>query len=134
MSDLTVNPWKRHGKDRLYVNLPDGTAVAWADRATKVVTIKAPKYRDEALAVLQRHLGMESRSPLNIPVSPYGALLHLPSSSTVTLFRRTGRSDRLPFHHSLRGTTWRGTARGPDSWERSPSGARQRHSGCGQSC
>ncbi|MGW1890159.1 nuclease-related domain-containing protein [Streptomyces sp. NPDC002004] len=57
MSDLTVNPWKRHGKDRLYVNLPDGTAVAWADRATNVVTIKVQKYRDEALALLRRHLG-----------------------------------------------------------------------------
>ncbi|MFD8208303.1 nuclease-related domain-containing protein [Streptomyces sp. NPDC059695] len=57
MSDLTVNPWKRHGKDRLYVNLPNGAAVAWADRATKVVTIKVQKYQDEALALLRRHLG-----------------------------------------------------------------------------
>ncbi len=48
MSDLTVNPWKRHGMDRLYVNLPDGTAVAWADRPTKVVTIRVPRYREEA--------------------------------------------------------------------------------------
>ncbi|MFB6577150.1 nuclease-related domain-containing protein [Streptomyces sp. NPDC056402] len=57
MSDLTVHAWKRHGKDRLYVNLPDGTAVAWADRATKTVTIKMRKYQDEALALLRRHLG-----------------------------------------------------------------------------
>ncbi|MCC0095943.1 NERD domain-containing protein [Streptomyces flavotricini] len=57
MSDLTVNPWKRHGRDRLYVNLPDGTAVAWADRATLTVTIKVQKYRDEALALLRLHLG-----------------------------------------------------------------------------
>ncbi|MGW4024446.1 nuclease-related domain-containing protein [Streptomyces sp. NPDC005009] len=57
MSDLTVNAWKRHGKDRLYVNLSDGTAVAWADRATKTVTIKVQKYRDEALALLWSHLG-----------------------------------------------------------------------------
>ncbi|MFB7862232.1 nuclease-related domain-containing protein [Streptomyces sp. NPDC056069] len=57
MSELTVNPWKRHGKDRLYVNLPNGAAVAWADRATKVVTIKVQKYQDEALALLRRHLG-----------------------------------------------------------------------------
>jgi hypothetical protein len=57
MSDLTVNPWRRHGKDRLYVNLPDGTTVAWADRPTKVVTIKVQRYRDEALALLRRHLG-----------------------------------------------------------------------------
>ncbi|MEU5793358.1 nuclease-related domain-containing protein [Streptomyces sp. NPDC047813] len=57
MTDLTVNPWKRHGKDRLYINLPDGTAVAWADRATKIVTIKVQRYRDEALALLRQHLG-----------------------------------------------------------------------------
>ncbi|MFD9104100.1 NERD domain-containing protein [Streptomyces virginiae] len=57
MSDLTVHSWKRHGKDRLYVNLPDGTAVAWADRASKTVTIKIRKYQDEALALLRCHLG-----------------------------------------------------------------------------
>ncbi|WP_372350192.1 nuclease-related domain-containing protein [Streptomyces sp. KL116D] len=57
MSDLTVNPWKRHGRDRLYVNLPDGTAVAWADRATKVITIKVQKHRVEAVALLRQHLG-----------------------------------------------------------------------------
>ncbi len=77
MSDLTVNPWKRHGKDRLYVNLPDGTAVAWADRATKVVTIKVQKYRDEALALLRRHLGdgitvdsIPSSAPIASPALP----------------------------------------------------------------
>lgn len=57
MSELTVHSWKRHGKDRLYVNLPDGTAVAWADRATKAVTIKLQQYQDESLALLRRHLG-----------------------------------------------------------------------------
>lgn len=77
MSELTVNPWKRHGKDRLYVNLPDGTAVAWADRATKTVTIKVPKYQDQALAVLRRHLGdgitlgsEPPSSPTRRPASP----------------------------------------------------------------
>ncbi|MFE9604211.1 nuclease-related domain-containing protein [Streptomyces hokutonensis] len=57
MGDLTVKPWKRHGKDRLYVNLPDGTTVAWADRPTKVVTIKEQRYQGEALALLRQHLG-----------------------------------------------------------------------------
>ncbi|QLJ00419.1 NERD domain-containing protein [Streptomyces sp. NEAU-sy36] len=77
MSDLTVNPWKRHGKDRLYVNLRDGTTVAWADRATKVVTIKVQKYRDEALALLRRHLGdgitvasASASAPPSRPASP----------------------------------------------------------------
>ncbi|MET8475156.1 nuclease-related domain-containing protein [Streptomyces sp. NPDC006422] len=57
MSELSVNPWKRHGRDRLYVNLPDGTAVAWADRITKEVTIKVQRYRQEALELLRQHLG-----------------------------------------------------------------------------
>ncbi|MFJ6717480.1 nuclease-related domain-containing protein [Streptomyces sp. NPDC091259] len=77
MSDLTVHPWKRHGRDRLYVNLPDGTAVAWADRATKTVTIKLRKYQDEALALLQRHLGegltvrsTPSPTPQSRPAAP----------------------------------------------------------------
>ncbi|MEV1078743.1 nuclease-related domain-containing protein [Streptomyces sp. NPDC050211] len=52
-----MNPWKWHGKDRLYVNLPDGTAVAWADRLTKVITIKVEQYRREAVALLREHLG-----------------------------------------------------------------------------
>ncbi|MGW2302041.1 nuclease-related domain-containing protein [Streptomyces sp. NPDC001809] len=57
MSGLTVNPWKRHGRDRLYVNLPDGTAVAWADRASRTVTIKLQEHQKEALALLRQHLG-----------------------------------------------------------------------------
>ncbi|MEV0093381.1 nuclease-related domain-containing protein [Streptomyces sp. NPDC050738] len=57
MSELTVHRWKRHGKDRLYVNLPDGTAVAWADLATKVITVKMLMYRSEAVALLRAQLG-----------------------------------------------------------------------------
>ncbi len=29
--ELHVTRWKRYGHDRLYANLPDGTAVGWAD-------------------------------------------------------------------------------------------------------
>lgn len=56
-SGLTVKSWKRHGRDRLYVNLPNGTAVAWADRATGAVTIKVRQYQEEALVLLRAHLG-----------------------------------------------------------------------------
>ncbi|WP_330288624.1 nuclease-related domain-containing protein [Streptomyces sp. NBC_00576] len=76
MSDLTVNPWKRHGKDRLYVNLPDGTAVAWADRLTKVITVKVEKYRREAVALLREQLGdsatvrPSARRPGPAPAAP----------------------------------------------------------------
>ncbi|MFE1907420.1 nuclease-related domain-containing protein, partial [Streptomyces gardneri] len=85
MSDLTVSPWKRHGKDRLYVNLPNGDAVAWADRATKVVTIKNQKYQDEALALLGRHLGEgvtvgSTRAGAAVPVPEPRAQQQTPSA------------------------------------------------------
>ncbi|MFF7748098.1 nuclease-related domain-containing protein [Streptomyces sp. NPDC007971] len=97
MSDLTVNLWKRHGKDRLYVNLPDGTAVAWADRATKVVTIKVQKYRDEALALLRRHLGdgiTVSSPPSSAPVSRPAPPVRQPNHSAPR--RRVERPASLP--------------------------------------
>ncbi|MFD3468793.1 nuclease-related domain-containing protein [Streptomyces sp. NPDC058682] len=78
MSDLTVHSWKRHGKDRLYVNLPDGTAVAWADRATKTVTIKIRKYQDEALTLLRPHLG----EGLTVGSTPSPARESRPASPT----------------------------------------------------
>ncbi|MGW7075097.1 nuclease-related domain-containing protein [Streptomyces sp. NPDC054866] len=53
MSDLNVVRWKRHGQDRLYVNLPDGSAAAWADCRTGKVTILVEPYRHEALRLLR---------------------------------------------------------------------------------
>ncbi|MEV7198229.1 nuclease-related domain-containing protein [Streptomyces sp. NPDC093510] len=53
MSELKVVAWKRYGQDRLYVNLPDGTSVAWADRRTGKVTILDERHRHEALALLR---------------------------------------------------------------------------------
>lgn len=91
MSDLTVHPWKRHGKDRLYVNLPDGTAVAWADRATKTVTIKVRKYQDEALALLRRHLG----EGLIVGSTPSPARESRPAAPT----RQPGPSTPPPRNH-----------------------------------
>ncbi|MFG2774517.1 nuclease-related domain-containing protein [Streptomyces sp. NPDC048350] len=56
MSELKVSVWKRPGHDRLYVNLPDGTAVAWADRRTGKVEFMVEEYRRAALEVLRPHL------------------------------------------------------------------------------
>ncbi|OLZ67016.1 NERD nuclease [Streptomyces sp. IMTB 2501] len=97
ISDLTVNPWKRHGKDRLYVNLPDGTAVAWADRATKVVTIKVQEYRDEVLALLRGHLGdgiTVASAPSRTHTSPPAPPTQQPSRPAPG--RRAERSAPLP--------------------------------------
>jgi hypothetical protein len=37
--ELHVTRWKRYGHDRLYVNLPDGTAVGWADVMTEDIAV-----------------------------------------------------------------------------------------------
>lgn len=53
VGDLRITAWQRYGHDRLYVNLRDGTAVAYLDRATGRVTVVRPEYRvaaNEALA------------------------------------------------------------------------------------
>lgn len=52
MSELRVSAWKRFGQDRLYVNLPDGTAVAWLDRKTGHVQIKDETLRSVILEAL----------------------------------------------------------------------------------
>ena len=53
--DLKVTRWKRYGHDRLYANLPDGTAVGWAEARTGDVTVLRGEPRDEAIAVLTHH-------------------------------------------------------------------------------
>lgn len=54
--ELKVTRWKRYGHDRLYANLPDGTAVGWADVSTGNITVLAPEYREDVIAVLTHHL------------------------------------------------------------------------------
>ena len=39
MDTLTVKRWRRFGKDRLYVNLPDGDRVGWLDLQTGQSTL-----------------------------------------------------------------------------------------------
>ncbi|MFF3614656.1 nuclease-related domain-containing protein [Streptomyces sp. NPDC002580] len=39
------------------MNLPDGTPVAWADRDSKVITVKVTEHRHEAVSLLRQHLG-----------------------------------------------------------------------------
>ncbi|MEV0178451.1 nuclease-related domain-containing protein [Streptomyces sp. NPDC050625] len=63
--ELHVTRWKRYGHDRLYANLPDGTAVGWADVTTGDITVLRAECRDEVLAVLTKHL-----QSLTQPVSP----------------------------------------------------------------
>lgn len=54
--ELHVTRWKRYGHDRLYANLPDGTAVGWADVTTGDITVLRAEHRDDVVAVLTKHL------------------------------------------------------------------------------
>ncbi|MFD8370150.1 nuclease-related domain-containing protein [Streptomyces sp. NPDC059688] len=54
--ELHVTRWKRYGHDRLYANLPDGTAVGWVDVTTRDITILRAEYRDDVIALLAKHL------------------------------------------------------------------------------
>ncbi|MGW5279143.1 nuclease-related domain-containing protein [Streptomyces collinus] len=63
--ELHVTRWKRYGHDRLYANLPDGTAVGWADVTTGEITVLRAECRDDVIAMLTKHL----QSPAE-PVSP----------------------------------------------------------------
>ncbi|WP_428935394.1 nuclease-related domain-containing protein [Streptomyces sp. ACT015] len=54
--ELKVTRWKRYGHDRLYANLPDGTAVGWADVKTGEIAVLVIEYRDDVIAVLTDHL------------------------------------------------------------------------------
>ncbi|MGW7434914.1 nuclease-related domain-containing protein [Streptomyces sp. NPDC054849] len=54
MDELRATSWKRYGHDRLYVNLPDGTTVAWADRTTGEITFLRTGYQDAVVDALAR--------------------------------------------------------------------------------
>ncbi|MEU5192136.1 nuclease-related domain-containing protein [Streptomyces klenkii] len=62
---LKVTRWRRYGHDRLYVNLPDGTAVGWADCKTGETTVLCSEYRDAVIATLAQHL-----PSVAVPTSP----------------------------------------------------------------
>ncbi|MFD3868808.1 nuclease-related domain-containing protein [Streptomyces sp. NPDC058623] len=69
MGRLKVSRWRKSGHDRLYVNLPDGVAVAWADCRTGRVTVLAEEHREEALALLGRHLAELPEPPAPQPAA-----------------------------------------------------------------
>ncbi|MFI6146116.1 nuclease-related domain-containing protein [Streptomyces sp. NPDC051109] len=67
MAELKVVRWKKYGQDRVYVNLPDGTAVAWADARSGKVTVLLEEHRREALRLLRPHLATGT-----VPAPPPG--------------------------------------------------------------
>ncbi|MER7112547.1 nuclease-related domain-containing protein [Streptomyces sp. NPDC000229] len=84
MANLKVVRWNRYGHERLYANLPEGTAVAWADCKTGMITILRDDYRDAVLAVLTQHLRQISPT---LPATP------APVRATASLPPLTPRDD-----------------------------------------
>ncbi|MFF2652874.1 nuclease-related domain-containing protein [Streptomyces sp. NPDC058045] len=72
VEELTVTAWQYFGHDRLYVNLPDGTAIGWADRRTGEITVVHARYRDAVTDALAR------RVPELLPARPRVSV-HAPS-------------------------------------------------------
>lgn len=77
MSGLRVVPGRRGGRDRLYVCRPDGSRIAWYDRAAGRVDLLAEDDRDRVLDVLKPFLTgpvavgpPRSPPPPNSPGSP----------------------------------------------------------------
>ncbi|MEU3185436.1 nuclease-related domain-containing protein [Streptomyces sp. NPDC006923] len=59
MTRLRVAPARRHGRDRLYVSLPGGTAVAWYDQDAGRVSLLPGASRDDVLTALAPYLSGE---------------------------------------------------------------------------
>ncbi|AWZ09034.1 NERD domain-containing protein [Streptomyces sp. ICC1] len=76
---LKVLPSGRPGRGRLYVNLPDGRAVAWYDRRANRISVLADERREEILTVLRPYLtGTVSIGPPPVPTAADMLRLALP--------------------------------------------------------
>lgn len=79
MTRLRVTPAHRYGGDRWYVTRPDGTGVAWYDRAAGRVSLLPGVSADDVLAVLGPHLSGEVRvGPPAVPTAAELDRLALP--------------------------------------------------------
>ncbi|MGR4882117.1 nuclease-related domain-containing protein [Streptomyces sp. LARHCF249] len=79
MKGLRVLPGGRAGRGRLYVNLPDGRAVAWYDRQANRISVLEDAHREAILTVLRPYLtGTVSIGPPPVPSAAERAGLALP--------------------------------------------------------
>lgn len=79
MRGLKVLPSGRPGRGRLYVNLPDGQAVAWYDRQANRISVLADDHREAILAALRPYLsGTVSIGPPPVPTASDLRRLALP--------------------------------------------------------
>jgi hypothetical protein len=67
MQELTVKRWRRYGKDRLYVNLPDGGRVGWLDLQTGQRTLEREDLQAAFEDALRTHASDEAKDPTSAP-------------------------------------------------------------------
>jgi hypothetical protein len=78
MTRLRVTAARRHGLDRLYVSLPDGTGVAWYDKDAGRVSLMPGAATEEVLAALAPYVtGEVSVGPPPVPTADVLARLSL---------------------------------------------------------
>lgn len=96
MVELVVNPWRRYGKDLLFVNRKGERRdpVAWYDRKTGRFTFRDDRLRAESIAAVKEHLrtgGAEpsaasAPAPAQPPVSPAPSAVRSPSLPRLPTF------------------------------------------------
>lgn len=78
MTGLRITPARAHGRNRLYVSLPDGRNIAWYDRDTGRVSLVSDLHRGDVLAALAPYLtGEVTVGPPPVPTSADLARLSL---------------------------------------------------------
>lgn len=104
MRGLRVLPSGRPGRSRLYVNLPDGQAVAWYDRQANRISVLADEHREAVLAVLRPYLsGTVSIGPPPVPTAADLLGLALPPDADLAP-NRPGESLLGELEHRPAGT------------------------------
>ncbi|MFI8448032.1 nuclease-related domain-containing protein [Streptomyces erythrochromogenes] len=104
MRGLKVLPSGRPGRGRLYVNLPDGQAVAWYDRQANRISVLADDHREAVLAVLRPYLsGTVSIGPPPVPTAAEMRRLAMPPDADLAP-NRPGEALLAELEHGTAGT------------------------------
>jgi hypothetical protein len=80
MEQCTATRWKRYGKDRVYVNRPDGSRVGWHDVITGEDHLEQPGLQEEFTQLVAHALGAPPGAPPATPDGPT-ALAPAPTAS-----------------------------------------------------
>ena len=99
MDELTVKRWTRYGKDRLYVNLPDGSRVGWLDLQTGKSTLDRPELSAKFERAVSRYRGGDDPLDQGESLTSVGGECapDAPKSQTLTPLQTHAPSDQEPF-------------------------------------